>query len=84
MKENQREREKKREEKEKRSRNREKGKERKRKIFPTFRRSKLDGPRIKVVHATRAMRGVPKSVSFIKLQEVESFPTWVIFSLNAI
>ena len=30
--------------------------EREREIFPAFRRSKLDGPRIKVGHATRATR----------------------------
>ena len=27
---------------------------------------------------------VPKSWSFVKLYEVENFPTWVIFSLKAI
>ena len=27
---------------------------------------------------------VPKSSSFVKLHEVENFPTWIIFSLKAI
>ena len=41
--------------------------EREREIFPAFRRSKLNGPRIKVGHATRATHGYQKSERFVKL-----------------
>ena len=51
----------------KRRRGRKKGGEKKREIFPAFRRSKLDSLRIKVDPCTRAMCGVPKSGSFVKL-----------------
>ena len=46
--------------------------ERERKIedFPAFRRSKLDGPRIKVGPHNESYAWVPKSVCFFKLQEV--------------
>ena len=61
-----------------------KGEERKRKIFPAFRRSKLDGPRIKVGSRNKSYAWVPKSVGFVELQEVENFSTLVIYSLKVI
>ena len=38
----------------------------------------------KLNHASRATRGVPKSWSFVKLQKVGNFPTWITSSLKAI
>ena len=52
-----------------------KGEERKREIFPAFRRSKLDGPSIKINPRNVSYTWVPKSRRFVKLQEVENFPT---------
>ena len=54
--------------------------EREREIFPVFRRSKLDGPRVKVGPRNKRYVWVPKSVSFVKLQEVENFPTLIILA----
>ena len=48
-------------------------------FFPTFQRSNLDGPRVKVDSCNEGYTWVPKSGSFVKLQEVGSFPTWIIF-----
>ena len=45
----------------------EKGEERKRKIFPAFRWSKLDSPRIKVGPRNEGFVWVQKSGSFVKL-----------------
>ena len=53
-------------------------------IFPAFRRSNLDGLRVKVDQHNEGYAWVPKSGSFVKLQEVENFPTWIIFSLKSI
>ena len=58
--------------------------ERKRKIFPAFQWSELDGLRIKVGPHNESYAWVPKSRSFVKLQEVGNFPTWVIYSLKVI
>ena len=55
----------------------------KREIFPVFRRSELDGPRRKVDPRIAGYAWVPKSRGFVKLQEIENFPTWNIFSLKA-
>ena len=52
-------------------------------IFPAFQRSNLDDPRVKVYPRNEGYAWVPKSGSFVKLQEVGNFPTWIIFSLNA-
>ena len=54
------------------------------KIFPTFQRSKLDGLRIKVGPHNEGYAWVPKSGSFIKLQEVGNFSTLIISSLKVI
>ena len=51
----------------KRRRKRKKGEERKRHIFPAFRRSKLDGPRIKVGPCNESYAWVLKSRIFVKL-----------------
>ena len=40
--------------------------------------------KLKLVHATRVMRGVPKSGSFVELQEIGNFPTRIISSLKVI
>ena len=58
--------------------------ERKREDFPTFRRSNLDGPRIKVGPRNESYAWVPKSGSFVKLQEVGNFLTFIISSLKVI
>ena len=63
---------------------RKKGGEKKREIFPAFRRSNLDGPRIKVDPRNEGYMWVPKSGSFVKLQNVGNFPTLIIFSLKVI
>ena len=55
----------------------------KREIVPAFRLSNLDGPRVKV-DPRNDYAWVRKSGSFIKLQEVGNFPTWIIFSLKSI
>ena len=52
--------------------------------FPAFQRSKLDGLRVKVDPRNESYAWVPKSGSFIKLQEADNFPTWIISSLKAI
>ena len=41
--------------------------EKKREIFPTFRQSNLDGPRVKVDPRNEGYVWVPKSGSFVKL-----------------
>ena len=56
----------------------------KRKKFPIFRLSKVDSPRIKDGSRNKSFAWVPKFGSFVKLQEVENFPTRVISSLKAI
>ena len=60
------------------------GREEKKRDFPTFRRSKLDSPRIKICPRNENYAWVPKSGSFVKLQEVGNFPTRVISNLKAI
>ena len=57
--------------------------EKKREIFLACQRSNLDGPRVKVYPCNESYEWVPKSGSFVKLQEVENFLTLIIFSLNA-
>ena len=52
-----------------------KGEERKREIFPAFRRSELEGPSIKIDPRNESYAWVPKSRSFVILQEVGNFPT---------
>ena len=59
-----------------------KERETKREIFPAFRRLELDSPRGKVDLRIASFAGVPKSWGFVKLHEVENFPTWNIFSLK--
>ena len=54
------------------------------KIFQVVRRSNLDGPRIKVDPRNESYAWVPKSGSFIKLQDVGNFPTWIISNLKTI
>ena len=53
--------------------------EKKREFFPAFRRSNLDGLRVKVNPRNEGYAWVPKSGSFAKLQEVEKFSTWINF-----
>ena len=53
-------------------------------IFSAFRRLKLDGPRIKVGPHNESYAWVPKSRSFVKLQDVGNFPIWIISNLKAI
>ena len=68
-------------------RERKKGEERKNGDFsgvPKFRRSNLDGLRVKVDPRIESYAWVPKSGSFVKLQEVKNFPIWIISSLKAI
>ena len=45
-----------------------------------FRRLNLDDPRVKVDSHIAGYAWVPISWSFVKLREVENFPTWNIFS----
>ena len=52
--------------------------EKKREIFQAFRLSNLDGPRVKVDPRNEGYLWVPKSRSFIKLQEIWNFPTLII------
>ena len=54
------------------------------KNFPAFGRSKLDGLRIKVIPRNERYTWLPKSGSFVKLQEVRNLPTRVISSLKVI
>ena len=54
----------------------------KREDFPTFRRSKLDGPRIKVGRRNESYAWVPKSECFVKLQEAGVFCYSVYFLLK--
>ena len=56
----------------------------KREIFVAFRRSNLDGSRVKVYPSYEVYAWVPKCRSFVKLQEVGNFSTLIIFSLNDI
>ena len=49
--------------------------EKKKEIFPAFRRSNLDGPRVKVNPRNEGYAWVPKPRSFDKLQEVGNLPT---------
>ena len=58
--------------------------EEKEKNFLAFQRSKLYGPRIKVCPHNESFAWVPKSGSFIKLQDVGNFPTRVIYNIKAI
>ena len=58
--------------------------EKKMEIFPAFRRSELDDQKRKVNPRIVSYAWVPKSWSFIKLHEVENFPTPIIFSLKVI
>ena len=71
-------------EKEKTWEKRKKGGEKKRGIFPAFRRSNLNDPRVKVDPRNESYAWVPKSWSFVKLQEVENFFTLIISSLKVI
>ena len=71
--------------KEKKSdRERERGERNKKGDFPGIPTVKLDGPRRKVDPRIESYVWVHKSGSFVKLQEVENFPTWIIFSLKVI
>ena len=63
---------------------RKKGGEKKRGIFPAFQRSNPDGPRVKVGPHNEGYAWVPKSGSFVKLQEVGNFPNLIICSLKVI
>ena len=63
---------------------RKKGEEKKRKIFLAFRQLNIDSPRVKVVPRNEGYVWVPKYWSFVKLQEVRNFLTWIIFSLKSI
>ena len=56
----------------------------KREIFLAFRRSNLDGTRVKVYQRYEGYAWVPKCWSFVKLQEVGNFSTLIIFSLKDI
>ena len=49
--------------------------------FPAFRRSKLDGPRIKVGPRNKSYVWVPKSERFVKLQEVGVL-SYFVYSLS--
>ena len=42
------------------------------------------GARRKVDSRITSYAWVPKSLSFVKLHEVENFPNWIIFSLKVI
>ena len=81
MKETKRNEEKQTGEKRKTDREREK-REKKRRFFPAFQLSELDGPRIKVDSRIASYAWVLKSWSFVKLHELENFPTLNIFSLK--
>ena len=61
---------------------RKKGGEKKMRFFSVFRWSNLDGLRVKVDPCNDGYAWVPKFGSFLKLQEIRSFPTWIIFSLK--
>ena len=63
---------------------REKGGEIEIEIFLVFRQLKLDGLRIKVGPRNESYAWVPKSGSFVNLQDVRNFHTRVIFNLKAI
>ena len=63
---------------------RERNGEKKKNIFPAFRRSNLDGPRVKFDPHNKGYTWVPKFGSFVKLQEIENFPILIIFSLKVI
>ena len=54
----------------------------KKEIFSAFRQSELDSPRRKVDPRIATYAWVPKSGSFVKLQEGGNFPTWNIFNLK--
>ena len=71
-------------EEKKTDRERKKGGEKKMEIFPAFQLSNLDSPRVKVNPRNESYTWVPKYRSFVKLQEVGNFRTWIIFSLKAI
>ena len=49
-----------------------------------FRRSNLDDPRVKVDPHNEGYAWVPKSGSFVKLQEVGNFPALIISNLKVI
>ena len=53
-------------------------------IFPAFQLSNLDSLRVKDNLRNEGYAWVPKSGSFVKLQEVRNFPTWIISSLKSI
>ena len=61
-----------------------KGGDKKMEIFPAFRLSNLDDPRVKVDPRIESYAWVPKLGSFVELQEVGNFPTWIISSLKVI
>ena len=65
-------------------RERKKGGEKKKEIFPAFQRLNFDDPRVKFNPRNEGYARVSKSKSFVKLQEVEDFPTLIIFSLKVI
>ena len=56
----------------------------KKEVFLAFRWSNLDGPRVKVNPCNEGYAWVLKSGSFVKLQELGNFPTWIIFNLKVI
>ena len=61
-----------------------KGEKKKREIFSAFRRSNLDGSRVKVNPCNQGYPWVPKSGSFVKFKKIGNFPTLIIFSLKVI
>ena len=58
--------------------------EKKRRFFSAFRQSNLNDPRVKVDPRNKGYAWVQKSRSFVKLQEVGNFLTWIISSLKSI
>ena len=57
---------------------------RKRGIFPVFRQSNPDDPRVKVDPRIAGYAWVPISWNFVEFREVGNFPTLNIFSLKAV
>ena len=53
-------------------------------IFPAFRRSNLDGSRVKVDPHIKGYAWVLKSWSFVKLHEVRNFSTLIIYNIKVI
>ena len=59
-----------------------KGERKKMRIFPVFRRSNPDGPRVKVNPRITGYAWVLISWNFVKIRDVGNFPTWIIFYLK--